>query len=143
MCTGTRNSARHATPIRAIPPRLLRAYRQTNYRALDSVVRIGRRVPAALLAPLGGRVAGFITAWNPFSRRMPDGWNDRMQRRLRERLRRHAVLAAEGSLGRWREAMLLVAGDARLVVRLARMFRQCGVVVVQRGRAARLVLLPR
>jgi len=107
------------------------------------VVRIGRRAPDAVLVHLGGRAGGFVTAWNPFSRRMPDGWNRRMQRRLYERLRRHGVFPAEGSLGRWREAMLLVAGDPRLLVRLGRIFRQCAIVVVQGGRCARLVLLPR
>ena len=33
----------------------------------------------ALLARHGARCAVFVTAWNPFSRRMPAGWNRRMQ----------------------------------------------------------------
>jgi len=139
MCGERREGAPQGRPI---PARLLRAYRQTDYRALGSVVRIGRRAPDAVLVHLGGRAGGFVTAWNPFSRRMPDGWNRRMQRRLCERLRRLAVLPSEGSLGRWREAMLLVAGDPRLLARLGRIFRQCAIVVVQGGRCARLVLLP-
>ena len=70
---------------------------------------------------------------------MPDGWNRRMQRRLRERLRRHQVVRAESSLGRWREDMLFVHADPRIVQRLAHIFRQCAIVVL-RGRTARLVL---
>ena len=69
-----------------------------------------------------------MTAWNPRSRRMPEGWNRRMQQRLRQRLRRFTVVEAEGSLRRWHEAMLLVAGDPRPVTRLAILFRQRAVV---------------
>jgi hypothetical protein len=61
-----------------------------------------------------------------------------MQRRLAERLRRSIVLLADGSLGGWHEAHLLVAGDARPVLRLARIFRQRGVVCVRRGGVAYL-----
>jgi hypothetical protein len=132
----------HATPIRPIPPRLLRAYRDTIYRAEGVDIRIGHRVPDALFGRLHARGATLINAWNPLSRRMPDGWNHRMQRRLRERLRRNIVVPAEGALGRWHEAHLLVAGDPRTLVRLARMFRQRGVVVLRRRQCARLVLLP-
>jgi hypothetical protein len=115
-----------------IPPRLLRAYRGTEYRACGVVVRIGRR------SPLTGV---FITAWNPHSRRMPEGLNRRMQLRLQERLRRFSVCAADGVLNRWHEAHLLVAADPRRMSRIARQYRQCAIVVVQRGHPARLVLL--
>ena len=64
-----------------------------------------------------------------------------MQQRLRQCLRRFAVVDAEGSLHRWHEAMLLVAGDPRPVVRLAVRFRQRAVVILRRGRKARLRLL--
>jgi len=122
-------------------PSLLRAYRRTHYTACGVVVRVGRRTPDALFAQLGARQAVFVTAWNPRSRRMPQGWNDRMQRRLAQRLRRFVVVAADGRLGRWHEAHLLVAADARGMLRLARMFRQRGVVVARQGQRARLVLL--
>jgi hypothetical protein len=101
-------------------------------------VRIGRHAPDALFASLGSSTGIFVTAWNPRSRRMPDGWNRRMQQRLRERLRRSVVLPADGSLGQWHEAHLLVSGDLRPILRLVRIFRQYGVVCVQRGCAARL-----
>ena len=126
-----------------VPPRLLRAYRQTHY-VVDGVdVRIGHRCAAmdALLARLGARVGVFVTAWNPLSRRMPGGRNRRMQRRLSEHLRRCVSLPAAGTLRRWHEAHRLVMRDPRWVTRVARRFRQRGIVVVQRGRAARLVIL--
>jgi uncharacterized protein DUF3293 len=95
-----------------------------------------------LLRQLGSRSGAFITAWNPMSRRMPKGWNDRAQRRLRERLRRFRSLQADGVLGRWHEAHLLVAiADLRPVLYVARVFRQRAIVVVQLARPATLVLL--
>jgi hypothetical protein len=124
-----------------MPPRLLRAYRRTRYSAAGVVVRIGRCMPDALFAQIGAREAVFVTAWNPRSRRMPSGWNARMQQRLAERLRRFVVVPADGTLGRWHEAHLLVAADVRRMLRMARVFRQFGVVAVRRGRPARLVLL--
>jgi hypothetical protein len=67
------------------------------------------------------------------------GWNDRMQQRLCDRLRRFATVPAEGALGRWHEAHLLAIADARQVVRIARSFRQRAVVVARYGRRATLV----
>lgn len=124
-------------------PRLLRAWRATTYTADGAVVRIGRRSSSmnALLARLGARAGVFVTAWNPFSRAMPAGWNRRMQRCLGERLRRYRSLPADGSLRRWHEAHLLVAADERPILRLARLFRQRGVVLVARHQAARLLVL--
>ena len=124
-----------------MPPALLGAYRRTRYSAAGVVVRIGRPVPDALLASVGAREAVLVTAWNPLSRKMQDGWNARMQRRLAERLRRFVVLPADGALGRWLEAHVLVGADARRMIRLARVFRQRAVVVLRRGQRARLVVL--
>jgi hypothetical protein len=122
-------------------PSLLRAYRETVYRAAGTDVRIGRQCPGALLAQFDDRTAVILTAWNPRSRRMPEGWNHRMQQRLRQHLRRSEVVDAQGSLRRWHEAMLLVAGDPRPMVRLAARFRQCAVVILRRGQKVRLRLL--
>jgi hypothetical protein len=129
--------------LAVINPRLLRAYRATNYTVDAVTVRIGRcSAPMdALLAQMAARTAVFVTAWNPLSRRMPEGWNNRMQRGLVERLQRHPGRPASGSLRRWHEAHLLVAADPRPIVRLARVFRQRAVVVVSRRQAARLLLL--
>jgi len=125
-----------------ISARLLRAYRRTEYSAAGCVVTIGRRVPDRLFRRLGSRSGVFVTAWNPMSRRMPDGWNHRMQARLRERLHRLGSLPADGRLGRWHEAHLLVAvADVRPVRRVARNFRQRAIVIVRNARPAQLVLL--
>lgn len=121
-----------------IPPRLLGFYRRTSYRVGETDIRIGRRVPRCLFAQAGSRTAIILTAWNPRSRRCPDGWNHRMQRQLRQHLRRFPVIAAEGSLRQWREAMLLAGGPEAPLVRIAARFRQFAVVVLQRGQAARL-----
>ena len=135
------SSTRCATQADPLPPRLARAYRLTRYQAAGTDIRIGRWARGALFGRLGACDATLVTAWNPRSRRMPGGWNRRMQRRLRQCLRRFTVVDAEGSLHRWHEAMLLVAGDPRPVVRLAVRFRQRAVVVLRRGRKARLRLL--
>jgi Protein of unknown function (DUF3293) len=126
-----------------IPPGLLRAFRATRYEADGIDVRIGRRSIEmdAWLSGMGARTGGFITAWNPLSRRMPEGWNQRMQHRLAERLRRHAAVPARGVLHRWHEAHLLTAAHPARLLRLARSFRQRGVVVIRRDQPARLMLL--
>jgi hypothetical protein len=128
-----------------VSPRLLRAYRQTTYCAGGIAVRIGRRSRGmdVLLRQHSVRQAVFITAWNPFSHRMPDGWNRRMQQGLAERLRRRTVLPASGGAGRWHEDHLLVLGGEAWVVRLACRFRQNAVVAVRLGGAARLHLAGR
>lgn len=125
-----------------MPARLLRAYRRTEYSAAGCIVLIGRRAPDRLFETIGSRSAVFITAWNPMSRRMPDGWNQRAQRRLRERLRRFGSVPADGALERWHEAhLLVVVADMRPMVRLGRMFRQRALVVIRRGHTAKLVVL--
>ena len=126
-----------------VPPRLLRAYQQTRYVAGGIEIRIGRRnkVMDAWLAGRGARSGVLLTAWNPRSRRMPPGWNARMQRRLRELLHRVPSAAADGAWRRWHEEHLLVMRPTPWAVRVAARFRQCGVVAVQRGRPARLIVL--
>jgi uncharacterized protein DUF3293 len=124
-----------------IPPRLLRAWRLTEYRCAGTVIRIGSRAPDPVLLQLGARAATLLTAWNPRSRRRPDGWNRRMQRRLRQLLTGFTMLEAEGRLHRWCEPMLLVAGDPRPVIRIAARFRQHAVVVLRRGGSTRLRLV--
>ena len=117
------------------------AFLRTGYEAGGVVVRIGRRSGAmdALLRRRGARAACFITAWNPFSRPMPLGWNRRLQARLREAAR-GAVLAEGWGRGRgWAEHHLLLAGDARRIAVLARRFRQHAVVTVSPGCPARLL----
>ena len=99
---------RHQHGRPGIPARMLIAYRKTSYKAAGIEVRIGRRSPAMdrLLSSHGVREAVFITAYNPFSRVMPPGWNQRMQLRLAQVLRRRQCLPAQGSWRRWSEAHL-------------------------------------
>jgi hypothetical protein len=117
------------------------AYRRTDYEAAGAVARIGRRSAAmdALLRRLGAREGAFVTAWNPFSRRMPRGWNERMQARLREAARRLPSAEGWGRGCGWAERHMLIAADARSAAVLARRFRQNAIVVVRAGRAARLI----
>ena len=121
-------------------PALLIAYRRTRYEAAGIELRIGRRCPAMdrLLVSLGAREAALVTAYNPFSRVMPSGWNRRMQARLAQALRRRRVLPASGGWRQWSEAHLFVAGDAQPIWRLARLFRQNAIVVLRRGQAPRV-----
>jgi hypothetical protein len=121
-------------------PALLGAYRRTRYEVGGTIVRIGRRSPSMdrLLSSNGAREAVFVTAYNPFSRMMPAGWNRRMQAHLAVALRRRRALAATGSLRCWSEAHLVVFGDARPTRRLARRFRQNAVVIVRLRQPARL-----
>ena len=116
-------------------PRLVRAFRATRYEAGGIVIRIGQD-GAALLARHGVRQAVFVTAWNPFSRAMPPGWNARMQRALRQAARGRLLAEGFGRGRGWAEHHLLVAGDPRRIRVLARRFRQHAIVaVLARGRA--------
>lgn len=123
-----------------VPPRMARAWRQTAYRAGEAVARIGRRSPAmdALLRAMGVRRGAFVGAANPLGRRMPEGWNRRMHRRLGERLRRLTRREGEGVGRGWSEPHWLIGGDPRPALRLARAFRQLGAVIVERERPALL-----
>ena len=124
----------------AVPPRMARAWRETAYRAGDAMARIGRRSAGleTLLRALGVRRGAFVGAANPLGRRMPDGWNRRMHARLGERLRRLPRREGAGVGPGWSEPHWLIGGDPRPALRLARIFRQRGAVIVERGRPARL-----
>lgn len=126
-----------------VSPALLRAYRRTSYTVGGASVRVGRRSARmdALLGAMAAQVGGFITAWNPLSRRMPGGWNRRMQRALIAHTRRLPSFAGRGIGHGWSEEHVFIAADPRRLVVLARRFRQLGIVVVGRGKSARLVLL--
>lgn len=122
---------------------LIAAYCRTIYEADGARARIGRRSAAvdALLRRLGTREGAFVTAWNPFSRRMPRGWNDRMLGRLREAAHRLPRAEGNGGAGGWEERHLLIGCDPRRVAVLGRRFRQVAIVAVRRGQPVRLVML--
>jgi hypothetical protein len=119
------------------------AWRRSAYEAAGAVARPGRRSAAvdALLARLGAAQGGFVTAWNPYSRRRPAGWNARMQARLVLAARRWPAAAGRGGDGGWWEEHLLVAADPRCLGVLGRRFRQAAIVLVRRGAPARLRVL--
>lgn len=124
---------------------LASAYAASDYEAAGAVARAGRRSAAvdALLRRAGARSGAFVGAWNPFSRKMPRGWNERMHRRLREAACRLPAAEGWGGLPGWRERHLLLAGDVRRAAVLARRFRQNAILVVRVGRPACLVALRR
>lgn len=119
------------------------AYRATLYRAGALGVRVGRRSAGAdaWLAAHRRPLGCFLTAWNPRSRPMPPRWNARAMAALRRALRGVACERGEGALGRWREEMVFAALSRHEALRLARRFRQAAIVVVPRGRPARLIYL--
>nr|WP_321985638.1 DUF3293 domain-containing protein [uncultured Lichenicoccus sp.] len=130
--------------VPAPTPAILRSYRQSRYEAGGAVLRVGRIAPgldpewdAGLARP--GLV--LLSACNPGGRRRPEGWNDRMMRRLAETLRRVPHGPGHGRLGIWSEALVLAAIDRRRGIALARRFRQNAVIVVARDRRVRLHLL--
>jgi hypothetical protein len=121
---------------------LLRAYGQTLYHAPGITIRTGRRCAAAdrLLSAHRARAAVFITACNPRSRKMPDGWNQRMQTHLRRALGRCSVVPATGTLRRWSETHFLAFGPVPPLQKLARQYRQNAIVIIRMRQSARLVL---
>jgi Protein of unknown function (DUF3293) len=120
---------------------LRRAYLRSAYEVAGVRFRIGRRCAAldALLARLATRRAALLGAWNPRSRRMPAGWNRRAAARLRAAARRLAFAEGWGGTASWREEHLLVAGDPRRLLPLARRFRQRAIVLIEHGRRPRLI----
>ncbi|MCA3419474.1 MAG: DUF3293 domain-containing protein [Roseomonas sp.] len=120
--------------------KLERDYRASCYLAGKDVARIGRRAPAldALLQRWHVPEGVFIAAGNPFSRRMPAGWNARRHAALRERLRRLSYVEGKGGAKRWWEAHCFIGICAARGKRLARLFRQNAMVALRRGAKARL-----
>jgi len=127
----------------SLHPRLRRAYLATRYEADGIPIRIGRRSACidALLRALGSRQGVLITAWNPRSRRLPDGVNRRRQQRLAACLHILPTAPGNGGLRRWREDHLLVAADPRRLAVVGRRFRQRAVLIFRVGQPARLLLL--
>ena len=119
-------------------PKLARAFCASRYEAGGVAIRIGE-AGAALLARHGARQACFVTAWNPFSRAMPRGWNERMQRALRQASRGRVLGEGFGRGRGWAEHHLLVEGDPRRIRVLARRFRQFAIVAVLVRGKARLI----
>ena len=122
----------HDRPVSA---RLMRAYRQTRYEVAGIAVHAGQRSPGldALLRRHRVKAGVFVTAWNPYSRLMPAGWNQRQQRALLARLRRGTALPASGSWRRWHEDHIFAMGPTATIIRWARLFRQNMVLTARVG----------
>jgi hypothetical protein len=120
---------------------LFRAYRASCYFAGAHAARIGQRAPAldALLRCWRVQEGVFIAAGNPFSRRMPQGWNAQRHAVLRERLQRLPYVEGKGGAKRWWEAHCFIGICAARGKRLARLFRQNAMVALRRGAKARLI----
>ncbi len=121
------------------------AYRMTRYEVDGVTFRIGHRSAGIdrILSCHGVGVGTFISAFNPFSQPKPLGWNRRMQGHLASAGRRLPILEGQGTLRQWSEAHLLLLGDVRPAIRLARRFRQNAVVIVRRRQPARLLRIIR
>jgi hypothetical protein len=72
---------------------------------------------------------------------MPHAWNERMMRRLRDRLGSYSILPAESGRGLWRENQLLVGAPVASVATVGRRFRQNALVRLRRACPAKLVAL--
>ncbi|MCA3287635.1 MAG: DUF3293 domain-containing protein [Roseomonas sp.] len=120
---------------------LLRAYRASCYFAGAHAARIGQRAPGldALLGSWRAAEGVFIAAGNPFSRRMPAGWNAQRHAALRQRLRGLHYVEGQGGAKRWWEAHCFIGISATRGRRLARLFRQNAVVALRRRGRARLI----
>lgn len=133
----------HPAPL-PVGPRLIRGWRITAFEAGGAVARLGRRSVAVdrLLVVARARQGAFIGAWNPISRAMPRGWNDRALARLR-RCARMRFIEGSGHAARppWAEEHLLMLGDTRRIAVLARRFRQHAILRVRLRDASRLLVL--
>jgi hypothetical protein len=120
---------------------LFRAYRASYYFAGAHAARIGQRAPGldALLRSWRVQEGVFIAAGNPFSQRMPQGWNARRHAALRERLRRLHYVEGQGGAKRWWEAHCFIGISVSRGRKLARLFRQNAMVALRRGSEARLI----
>jgi hypothetical protein len=120
---------------------LFRAYGASYYLAGAHAARIGQRAPAldALLGSWRVQEGVFIAAGNPFSRRMPSGWNARRHALLRDRLRRLHYVEGQGGAKRWWEAHYFIGISAARGRQLAVLFRQNAMVALRRGAKARLI----
>ena len=132
---------------------LVSAYRETDYVAHDGgrvvVVRIGHRsmVVDGLLARMRARNGAFITAWNPFSKRLSLGANEYWNRELKRYLivRGFSFVDGEGRgrAGEWPpEPSIFAFGISRTEASaIGRRYRQNAIVYVPLGRPAELVML--
>lgn len=104
-----------------LPPALIQAYRETDYRVLAEppfVLTVGIASPDLIRLYQAHKVAcaAFITAFNPFSQELTADDNRRRQAELAKELTRRSLGFVDGvgqhPSGNWREASFLVFGLA-------------------------------
>lgn len=134
-----------------IPPELLDAYLSTRYRfafeGRDHEFRIGRASAdlARVHDAFGAACSAFITAWNPGSRPLDEGENERRNASLEEDLRAggYTPLPARGVAEQegWCEPSFLVPGMDEAAARaLAARYGQVAFVVAGVDAVSRLVI---
>ena len=131
---------------------LIRAYRETDYRAgvgpAEITLRIDERAEALsrLYETSGHRCALFVTACNPFSETRSVETNLAAHARLRAELTKLTRYVIEGigahPSGRWEEKSFLALGVSReAAIMLGRQFGQNAVVWIGDDLIPRLILL--
>jgi hypothetical protein len=144
-------SYKHAATL---PPNTLAAYLAAVYRVFGDVetdMRIGvaNAALASLMKDHGASTAVFVTAFNPFGRRLTPDRNEARQRRLREHIDGWGLRALPGvgfdpdPASDWREASLLVLDATRESAdALLRAFEQNAIVFVDAQGLPQLLLHP-
>lgn len=132
---------------------LIAAYLATDYvirhRKGEIRLRISEKNPAAdcLLHRFKARSAVFVTAWNPLSQSRSPQWNSMAHYKLLIWLRQSRIRFLEGEgrsrSGEWpaEQSVLAFGLNQRRAAQLGRRFRQNAVVMLERGRAPRLLCL--
>ncbi len=121
--------------MNTLPSELLRAFSETHYivhHEAPFVMQIGQPCPElkVLMAEHNALSAGFITAWNPFSRQLTDPENKVRQEELKATLKKRGLICIDGigqhPSNNWPgEVSVLVLGlDLKAAKSLARHYEQ-------------------
>lgn len=137
--------------VSEIPPDLIAAYMSTEFRAtdLDITMRIGVRCPKldALFREYKVQAAGFLTAFNPYSKMQSHSENLTAQVRLVARVSEMGLSFLNGvgidPTGPWEgeDSILILGCKTEVAVRLGREFEQNAVVHIDANRIPQLILL--
>lgn len=124
-----------------MPSAMDRGYRISRYSAGPVAARIGEPSPTAdnWMAHHRAPSLVLITAWNPWSKRLPDRLNELAHRRLLTALRGRPVVEGWSGNGPWQEWTVATPGGPKLGRLLCRRFRQRAFIWIRRNRRTRLV----
>ena len=134
-----------------LPPALIQAYRETDYRVLAEppfVLTVGMASLELIRLYQAHKVAcaAFITAFNPFSQELTADDNHRRQAELAKELTRRGLGFVDGvgqhPSGNWREASFLVFGLALEAAKsLGKIYDQNAIVCCGADSVPDLILL--